>query len=496
MPTHHTNVARQLPNLSQERLPIIAATALLSLLAGCNSGSGNKAAPSTTPAPAAPAVVAQDDDAQPNAAHAPRQKGRPGLPRVEKSRPALDPSVNPLDVFVAVPGEEKWEMVEEDGKPVSGDDFTGALPPKGVDSTRFEPPDSMKLLVAKSKPQSLAQNEAKSPSRSSDTAAPKNGARRLPGHRTADRKTFDRTMGDGKTTDRKSGERRMAERRQAERKAQEAEAAQRADTGGGKTLPFGFSAVPSAKASPLGWPTRIRCDRDGAEMAFVPGGAVIVGHDGGPPESSPQLTVVLDSFYMDMNEVTLRQYEGFRKALKEERGRSIVGEPKNASSPPNIPVLGVTLTQAEFYARWAGKEIPSEAEWERAARGEAAFEHPWGNGRAIWKRARSRDEIDSVRSFRTDVSPFGIYDLAGNAREWCIDRYSPTAFADALKSSNGQLRNWKGPRIGNPENAHVVKGNGPNWEAWYRTGLDGSHPHSDVGFRCVLRLPERESADK
>ncbi len=101
-----------------------------------------------------------------------------------------------------------------------------------------------------------------------------------------------------------------------------------------------------------------------------------------------------------------------------------------------------------------------------------------------------------MQSFRTDVSPFGIYDLAGNAREWCVDRYSPTAFADALKASNRQLRNWKGPRTGKPENARVVKGNGPNWDAWFRVGMDGSHSHPDVGFRCVLRLPERESSGK
>ena len=153
----------------------------------------------------------------------------------------------------------------------------------------------------------------------------------------------------------------------------------------------------SAKESPLGWPLRIRCDRDGAEMALVTGGAVVVGHDGGPPESSPQLSVVLDSFYMDVTEVTLGQYERFRKALKEERGRNIVAEPKNASSPPDFPVhSGVTLIQAQFYARWAGKEIPTEAEWERAARGEAAFDHPWGNG---------RDDLEARRVVTTKSTP-------------------------------------------------------------------------------------------
>ncbi len=97
-----------------------------------------------------------------------------------------------------------------------------------------------------------------------------------------------------------------------------------------------------------------------------------------------------------------------------------------------------------------------------------------------------------MKSFGTDVSPFGIYDLAGNAREWCLDHWSPTAFTAAHKASaRNQLRNWKGPRTADPVNFHVVKGNGPGWDAWYREGMDATLHHPNVGFRCVLRLSDK-----
>jgi formylglycine-generating enzyme required for sulfatase activity len=445
---------------------IIAVTAMIAFLAGCDGRSGNRSTPNgaAQQPPAAPAV--ENAPAQPAAE--PHLAPKPKSAKIDHERPAIPSSVNPHDVFTIVPGQQSFEMVEADGQPISADAFTVISPPKGIDSTHF------------GRAVSAANPPLRSPARKKAAAVK------------SDQKSGDHKSGtERRTADRKSTNRKQSDHKLAERKAAESKAADEERSEGGKTLPAGFTAIASAQESRIGWPSRIRCDRNGAEMALVTGGAVVVGHDGGPPESSPQLSIVLDSFYMDVTEVTVGQYERFRNALKEEKGRSIIGEPQNAASPPDFPVLGVTLTQAQFYARWAGQEIPTEAEWERAARGEAAFDHPWGNGRAIWKHARGFDQIDPVKSFRTDVSPFGIYDLAGNAREWCVDHYSPTAFADALKASNGQLRNWKGPRTGQPENAHVVKGNGPRWEAWYRAGMNGLGRHPDVGFRCVLRLPEK-----
>ncbi len=454
---------------------ILLSAAVIAVLAGCNNNSAKRPVAGTASNQAAAPEVAESPRQKPAP---PAVKSKPKVAKVEKPSPALDPGVNPLDVFAAVPGEMKWQLASVNGKPVSNNEFTAILPPKGVDSTRFQPLETDQPSAGPSKRQTSAAK------RTEPTSPP----HKSPGKKATEHKSTGR-----KSAEHKTGGRKSADRKLAERKTDDTEPAEPAASDEGKRLPPGFRALASAQPTTLGWPSRIRCEKDGAEMALVTGGAVVVGHDGGPSESKPQLTVVIDSFYMDVTEVTVGQFERYRKALKEEKGRNVVAEPANVSSPHQEPVLGVSLTQAQFYAKWAGKEIPTEAEWERAARGEGAFDHPWGNGRAIWKHPRTPEEIDPVKSFRTDLSPFGIYDLAGNAREWCIDRYSPTAFADALKSSSGQLRNWKGPRISHPENARVVKGNGPNWDAWYRIGMNGTHGHPDVGFRCVLRLPEKEN---
>jgi formylglycine-generating enzyme required for sulfatase activity len=474
------------------RLRILLSAAAIALLAGCNNNSAKRPAAGTASNPAAGQAAAPEVAQAPNAPREnparPAAKAKPKVAQVEKPRPGLDPGVNPLDVFTVVPGETKWQLASVDGKPVSDNEFTAILPPKGVDSTRFRPLDTDKPTAGSAKRQTSATKRTEPTSPSHKSPEKKAPEKKAPEKKATERKSTDR-----KSSDRKSGDRKTADRKLAERKTEEAEPTEPAASEEGKRLPPGFRALASAQQTALGWPSRIRCEKDGAEMALVTGGAVVVGHDGGPDESKPQLTVVIDSFYMDVTEVTVGQFERFRKALREDKGRNVVTEPGNVSAPHQEPVMGVSLTQAQFYAKWAGKELPTESEWERAARGEGAFDHPWGNGRAIWKHPRTRDEIDPVKSFRTDLSPFGIYDLAGNAREWCVDHYSPTAFADALKSSSGQLRNWKGPRVSHPENARVVKGNGPNWDAWYRVGMDGAHGHPNVGFRCVLRLPEKEN---
>ncbi len=447
---------------------ILSGIAVVALIAGCNSGSSTK--PPANPTPAAPNVA--EVDVAPQVPAAGQKKPKADVGKAKKTRPSEDPGVNPLDVFEPVPGEPKFEMVVAEGKPVSGDDFTGILPPAGIDSTRFNAPDLPKPPVVPKKSVAAPSTAAQPPADSDATDRKTRSGRKTVAHKRPERKTADR---------------KLADRKKTSRKTEETPAEPRVAVGNGKTLPAGFSPLTAAKDPALGWPLRIRSDRDGAEMALVPGGAVIVGHDGGPRESSPQIGVVLDSFYMDVNEVTLKQYEKYRKHLIEDRGLDNVPEAKNFKSPPNFPALGVTLIQADFYAKWAGKELPTEAEWERAARGPAAFTHPWGNGRAIWTHARTPEEIDAVRTFRTDVSPYGIYDLAGNAREWCTDRYSPTAFADALKSAGGELRNWKGPRWAKPRTRTSSKATAP-------TGTPGTAPVWTAGARTTTSASAASSA--
>ena len=118
----------------------------------------------------------------------------------------------------------------------------------------------------------------------------------------------------------------------------------------------------------------------------------------------------------------------------------------------------------------------------KATKDDVVYDLGCGDGRMV---------ITAVKMFHTDVSPFGIFDLAGNAREWCSDRWSPTAFAEAQRSSQNPPRNWTGAKTAQPAEFHTVKVNGPHWDAWYREGRIGLQRHADVGFRCVLRLNEK-----
>jgi formylglycine-generating enzyme required for sulfatase activity len=384
-------------------------------------------------------------------------------------------------VFEVAQSQPGFEIAGDPSTRPSVDSFTASKVLKGIDSSQFQlesPPEN----PVKPAPAVKPVKHPEEPSEHKAHAA-------TGSHSGSSASTTKK--GTTKTKEHPSSRTKLAEADRHKKAAKPDKSEQHVESPEKKgTLPEGFTPIAAAGQSPLGLPLRIRCEKDGSEMALVTGGASVLGHNGGPPESSPEIRVVLDSFYMDTNEVTLRQYERFREESNEEKGRNFFKPSLNHASGPDYPVLGVTLLQAQSYARWAGKEIPTEAEWERAARGEAGFRHPWGNGRAIWKQDRRLDEIDPVRSFQTDASPFGIYDLAGNAREWCADRYSPTAFSEAADSPSGQLRNWKGARKAKPEDFHVVKGNGPNWDVWYRRGMDSTQRHPDVGFRCVLRLSQ------
>ena len=136
-----------------KRLPILLSAAVIAVLAGCNNNSAKRPAAGTASNPAAAPEVAEAPRQKPAP---PAVKSKPKVAKVEKPCPALDPGVNPLDVFAVVPGETKWQLASVDGKPVSDNAFTGVLPPKGVDSTRFQPLDTDKPSAGPSKRQTSA----------------------------------------------------------------------------------------------------------------------------------------------------------------------------------------------------------------------------------------------------------------------------------------------------------------------------------------------------
>ncbi len=248
--------------------------------------------------------------------------------------------------------------------------------------------------------------------------------------------------------------------------------------------PEGFTVVDQAGFTTEGRPRRIRADVDGAEMVLVPGGVFVLGTNEGPPNAGPAHPVELDPFYIDEYEVTLGQYQQFVDANQQAKKRP--GLPVNAGANADMPALGISWGDAIAYTSWAGKSLPTEAEWELAARGPDSFDHPWGNGRAAWDRKRETSQIDPVGSFAADRSRFGVMDLAGNAREWTADFYHTQTFRDASKSG-GVVRNPTGPKRPEQPNFKVVKGNGPGWFLWHRGSAPMGHPDPDIGFRCVQR---------
>lgn len=253
----------------------------------------------------------------------------------------------------------------------------------------------------------------------------------------------------------------------------------------GLQMAQGFSVVKEAGYSAEGLPLRIICAKTGTTLALVPAGPAIVGTDTGPEESKPTFTVNIDAFYMEILETTVKSYEEFRSDLRAKK-KTIPPAPSNPSSHPNSPALGVPWANAKDYAKWAGMELPTEAEFEKAARGPNGLRTPWGDGRALW----SNRTMTTTGAYPTDLSPYGILDLAGNAKEWCADLYSPTAHTDAVSAAAKEpLHNWPGPKKVKEMNLRVVKGNGPEWNSWHREGKDMGKAHMDVGFRCVLRVP-------
>lgn len=255
-----------------------------------------------------------------------------------------------------------------------------------------------------------------------------------------------------------------------------------------KSLPTGFTAL-THELSESGWPLKIRCEGDGSEMVLIPSLIAQVGRNGGPEDAAPEHPAFVSAFYMDRTEVRLIQYLNYRDRIKSEQTK-LLPAPSNEQGDISAPALGISWRDADAYARFYKKELPTEAEWETAGRGEQGFFYPWGNGRELWDGVRNPGQIDQVGRFQTDQSQFGVMDLAGNAREWCSDWYRPDGFKEALEADGSPKHNWTGPSRANPVGHRVVKGSSTGWELYARGHGTMAQGQPDVGFRCVLRLSE------
>ena len=179
--------------------------------------------------------------------------------------------------------------------------------------------------------------------------------------------------------------------------------------------------------------------RDGAVLVLVPPGAFAMGADASVTDAlrieRPLHMVTLPPYYIGKTEVTRSRYERFCRATGRRR---ISGRMERYCPSGDHPIVAVTLDDARAYCAWAGADLPTEAQWEKAARGTDGRAYPWGDEAPVVSRANfgrlrqvfGRDLEESYRpcpagSFPDGASPYGALDMAGNVYEWCRDLFDP-----------------------------------------------------------------------
>ncbi|MCJ7447211.1 MAG: formylglycine-generating enzyme family protein [Bacteroidales bacterium] len=163
-----------------------------------------------------------------------------------------------------------------------------------------------------------------------------------------------------------------------------------------------------------------------SEMVLIPAGEFTMGkNSGNPTDWQPEHKVYIDAFYMDKYEVTNKQYYDFciktNNPLPEFWG---FPQFKCSLDYPDHPVVGVSYSDADKYAKWAGKRLPTEAEWEYTARGGLANANfPWGNQIDSTKVNYGKRYKTTLKVGTFKPNGFGLFDIAGNVWEWTSDNY-------------------------------------------------------------------------
>lgn len=213
----------------------------------------------------------------------------------------------------------------------------------------------------------------------------------------------------------------------------------------------------------------------------------------------PQHTVLLSTYQISRYEITNAQYRAFIEETERPTPRGHHGEEiwkdENFNADTQ-PIVGVTWFDAQAFAEWIGGSLPTEAQWEHAARGSEGRVYPWGNAppkaRHHANFARRFNKPTPVGQFTDGSSPNGVFDLAGNVWEWCLDEYDPSFY----KQSNKKVRqNPINLRFRDVLRARVIRGGA--WDvgsAFLRSGLRFKFYPLDstdtIGFRVVRPSPK------
>ena len=221
---------------------------------------------------------------------------------------------------------------------------------------------------------------------------------------------------------------------------------------------------------------------DPVEMALIAAGPYLAGIEDERRGWVPR-AVYLDAFRIDVHEVTNRQYRRFVEQVAYAPPPYLHDERYNQ---PDAPVVGVSWFDAQAYCWWTRKRLPTEAEWEKAARGTDGPLYPWGDAYLPGMANLLGDEdgfttVAPVGHFPAGVSPYGLHDVIGNVWEWCRDRYTSNYYQTLGES------NPTGPRRGE---YRVLRGGSwvspPEYVGGFvRDRLDPLARGIHFGFRCA-----------
>ncbi|MDH4185742.1 MAG: formylglycine-generating enzyme family protein [Nitrospira sp.] len=259
------------------------------------------------------------------------------------------------------------------------------------------------------------------------------------------------------------------------------------------------AAEPEFSGNGLAMSAEVVRGRDGTPMMLIPAGPFMMGSDEGLPNERPAHTVMLDAYFIDLHEVTLSLYRKFLEEGKHESPQT--WDDEAATVVGDRPAVGMKWGDALAYCQWAGKRLPTEAEWEKAARGTDGRRYPWGEmqpfvdianyNRGIWVNeaitlvaVTSGMEGMSVRHGLKGggKSPFGLTHMAGNAAEWVADWYARDFYQKSPE------RNPTGPAVGEKR---VLRGG--SWadlpvalRVTARVSADPDFEDRTIGFRCAM----------
>jgi len=235
-----------------------------------------------------------------------------------------------------------------------------------------------------------------------------------------------------------------------------------------------------------------------SDMLVIPGGPITMGSNEGPEDERPAHQVNVSPFSIDRLPVTNAEFADYLNAVSatpasrlydfddpdariHRRGNAWAAD----AGYERHPVMEVPWSGAVAYCAWRGKRLPTEAEWEKAARGTDARRYPWGSGLPDQRRAQfaaAYNESAPVDAFPAGASPYGVLDLAGNAWEWVSSAYRPYP----NRADDGREDPKPGPVRGTRGGGHDSPAEEITTTQRGRTlSRNPASGHHNIGFRCA-----------